>query len=51
MKFYQTGFLMLVDQSNGVIMNDPYNTATVYHIYDSDLSKFTLDQWNNIINN
>ena len=34
-KFYETGFLMLVNQRNGEILNDPYNSNTIYHIYDS----------------
>lgn len=50
-KFYETGFLMLVNQRNGEILNDPYNSPTIYHIYDEALTKFTKNHWTNIINN
>lgn len=50
-KFYDTGFLMLVNKKNGEILNDPYNQKRVYHIYDSELTKFTFGDWDNIIRN
>ncbi|EAR87965.3 cache domain protein (macronuclear) [Tetrahymena thermophila SB210] len=50
-RFYDTGFLMLVNQANGQILNDPYNSSDIYYIYDTSLTKFTKDQWTNIISN
>lgn len=50
-KFYETGFLMLVNKRNGEILNDPYSTNTVYRIYDSALTKFTQSDWVNVISN
>lgn len=50
-KFYETGFLMLVNQKNGEILNDPYNNKDVYRIFDSQFTKFTSSDWYDIISN
>lgn len=50
-RFYDTGFLMLVNKENGEILNDPYQYKKIYNIYETNLTKFTKDQWEKIIRN
>ena len=45
-KFYDSGFLMKISESDGLVLNDPFNNNELYHIYDSDVTKLNMEHWN-----
>lgn len=48
MKFYETGFLILVNQATGMILNNPFNSSSTYAIFDTSITGLTLSDWNQI---
>lgn len=40
---------MLVNLDNGIILNDPYNSKEIYSIFDTDLTKFSENDWRETI--
>jgi hypothetical protein len=49
-KFYDTGFLIMVNEENGLVMNNPYDIDSVYYIFDSDITGLNQAHWNQIKN-
>jgi hypothetical protein len=45
-KFYDTGFLIMVNEENGLVMNNPYDIDSVYYIFDSDITGLNQAHWN-----
>lgn len=37
-KFYETGFLILVSEENEMVLNDPYKITSKYAIYDTHIT-------------
>jgi len=45
-KFYETGFLILVNQATGMILNDPFNASSTYTIFNTTITGLTITDWN-----
>ena len=48
-RFYDTGFLILVDETSGLVMNNPYGQSGLYHIYDQQITGLNNYHWDMIL--